>query len=190
MRANLLPPSGEALSLFGAHLDRRLVRDAAAGLFLLGLVSAGTYGIEELRLASLRHQAETVEQTVAENSPHRREIGALAARVARFEQLQREADLRRRSGNDVAATLIAIGNAMPLRVWLDDIDRSNAGFTLTGGANSLEDVGDTLVAVERSVPGYAPSLTSVSREENGPVLHFSVLLRDAAAQPATGGGRP
>jgi hypothetical protein len=33
------------------------------------------------------------------------------------------------------------------------------------------------------MPGYAPSLGSVSREENGSVLHFSLQLQSASARP-------
>ena len=61
IRANLLPASRDALVLFGANLDRRLVRDAAGGLVLLCLVSAGTYGVQEVRLTSLRRDAERLE---------------------------------------------------------------------------------------------------------------------------------
>jgi Tfp pilus assembly protein PilN len=183
IRANLLPASRDALVLFGANLDRRLVRDAAGGLVLLCLVSAGTYGVQEVRLTSLRRDAERLEQSVAANSMQRREVAATAAVVARLEQLRRETEVRRRSGNEVAATLIAIGNAVPLRVWLDGIDRTANGFVVTGAATSLDDVGQTLVAVERSMPGYAPSLAGVSREENGSVLHFSLQLQSASASP-------
>jgi Tfp pilus assembly protein PilN len=184
IRANLLPVSGEALSLFGASLERRLVRDAIAGLIVLCLVSATTYAIEQFRLSGLRHAAESLEQAVALNATRRRELAAMAADVARLEQLQREAETRRRSGNAVAATLIAIGNAVPMRVWLDDIDQSNTGFVVSGGASSLDDVGDALVAVERAMPGFAPSLANISREDSGPVLHFSVQLRDVLAPAA------
>ena len=185
IRANLLPAAGEALSLFGTSLDRKLVRDAVGGLIVLVLVSAGTYAVQEIRLSTLRHHAETLEVSVAANSVRRREIAAMAADVARLQQLQHESEHRRRSGNSVAATLIAIGNAVPLRVWLDDIDQNANGYIVSGGATSLDDVGDTLLAVARSMPGYASSLANVSREQYGQRLHFSVLLHEpAAAAPA------
>ena len=152
IRANLLPVSREPLSVFGATLHRRFVRDAAAGFVFLCLVSGGTYGVEEIRLLSLRTDADRLEQRVAANSSRRREIGAAAADVARLQQLQHEADARRLSGNEVAARLVAIGNAIPLRAWLDGIDKNTAGFAISGGAQSLDDVGDTLVAMGRSLP--------------------------------------
>ena len=184
IRVNLLPASRETVPIFGAHLDRRLMRDAAGGVAFLCIVSAGTYGVQELRLTALRAEAGRLERTVDSNAARRRDIAAGAAEVARLEQLEREADARRRSGNAVAATLIDIGNAVPARVWLDGIDRSTGGFVVTGAATSLDDVGATLVSVERSMPGYAPALASVTREDKSAVLHFSLQLLEPSPPAA------
>jgi hypothetical protein len=179
IRANLLPPPRDALRVLGATVDRRYAREGAIGLVVLCAVAALTFGIECWRASALQAQAVSLERLVAEDAPRRRELAAAAIDVARLEQLQREADARRRSGNDVAATLIAIGNAMPARVWLDGIERGTNGFTVDGGAPSLDDVGDALVSVARWLPRYVPSITSIARADGGGSLHFSVQLQAA-----------
>ena len=184
IRANLLPVSRDSWAFFGGSFDRRA--GAHLALCALAVFFAGgiAFAAQHVRLAIALGEAQRLEERVLQNAGRREHIRTTAADVARLQQLLREAESRRLSGNEIAATLAAIGNAVPAPVWLEGIDRRSDGFVVTGGAETLDQVGDTLVSVARTMPAAQPSLGALSLDERGKSLHFSLVLR-APAQTET-----
>ncbi|GAC1544764.1 MAG: hypothetical protein NVS3B16_13290 [Vulcanimicrobiaceae bacterium] len=173
----MLPRPKERIGVAGLDLDAEYLRQALFGLLVVLAVAGIGVGIESLRLARLDSATVEQELRIATNAPRRAQVKSLALEVARYQSFAREAHAYRRSGTDVAVALARIGNSIPERVWLDSLDRQTDGYTVAGGAASVDTLGGTIVALGRALPDTHAMLVNIdNRASQGNGVRFSARI--------------
>jgi hypothetical protein len=153
IRANLLPRPRESASLFGLRIDSEYAREAIAALGLSILVASIGFCIETLRIAHLEADVAIQERAIDARSVERASAKDLALETARYERIDREARLYRSSGNAIAVQIARLGNRTPSNVWLDTMEHTESGYTLSGNARSIAGIGNAMAAL-----GGAPNI--------------------------------
>ncbi len=185
IRANLLPRPKDDVRLFGFAVDAEYVRAALAGAAVVLLVAAVGFGIVRARIARLTALVANADAAIAERAPQRLEAKGLALDVARYQAFSRETTAFRRSGSDAAIVVARIGNSVPRAVWLDELERGPDGYTVAGGARSVDAIGETMLALATSLPAARAELVSLdARSGEAHAIRFSAHVgATAGAEP-------
>jgi Tfp pilus assembly protein PilN len=146
IRANLLPRPKESISFFGLRVDSEYAREAIAALGLSVLVAAIGFSIENFRVSHLEVDIADQERAIDARSIERASAKDLALATARYERIDRDARLYRSSGNAAAVQVARIGNRIPKDVWLDTMEHTGSGFTVSGDSQSIGDIGTAIAA--------------------------------------------
>jgi Tfp pilus assembly protein PilN len=149
IRANVLPRPKESISLFGIRVDSEYAREALGALGLSILIASIGLSLEAMRIAHLEADVAEQERAIVSRSIERAAAKELALETARYELIDRDARLYRTSGNAIAAQIARIGNRIPSGVWLDTIEHTNSGYTVSGDARSIAGIGDTIDGFSR-----------------------------------------
>jgi hypothetical protein len=157
IRANVLPRPKESLSLFGLRIDSEYAREALAALGLSIIVASIGLSLEAMRIAHLEAGVSEQERVIDARSFERASAKDLALETARYERIDRDARLYRSSGNDIALQIARIGNRVPSGVWLDTMEHTDSGYTVSGDARSIARIGD-------AIAGFA-SVTKISQAD-------------------------
>jgi Tfp pilus assembly protein PilN len=157
-RFNYLPPDrrAQAATFFEALREPHL-RTPIVAVALALLLVGGVRAVEDRRMnAALRH-LETLEQREAAVAPARRRVQALSTDITRLTKIANDVHGVRVSGIMQAEELAEIGNSLPAHVWLTAIRDADAGWSITGGARRISDVGSAMLALE-----HVPRITSAT----------------------------
>jgi hypothetical protein len=148
--------------LAALHATTRPLRIACAILFVTVAGLAGATAAErqrialaDARLVELRSQAmsaATAARRAAAGDPRDHRVAQFAGRLAAV----RNDTLR--SSN----AAIRIGNALPPRTWLVQLDAVSGGWTIAGKSMSIGEIGATLRALQRLDERSSAHLVSVS----------------------------
>ncbi len=144
----------------------------------LALIFLGTVrGVEDWRIAALEHELAVARSHDAATSIARTQVASLTAEVARLRRIDDYVRSVRRSGSERAEELASIGNTLPAHVWLTAIRDTGSGWSITGGARAVADVGSALLALER-VPRVASTmLVSAQRgDREGLAVQYELRL--------------
>jgi len=188
MRANLLPRPRENVRIFGLGFDRDAVRDVLLGIAIVIVVAVLGFAIESFRLGRIEAAQTRADAALAASASDRREAKELAQDVARYQQIAREALFYRDSGADVALAIVRLGNELPSRVWLDDLEHENNAYRVSGDTADIGLVGETIVALGRSDPTATAKLLNIEDRHSAGV-HFQANLR-RPGDPASTPGMP
>jgi hypothetical protein len=188
IRANLLPRPKETFGAFGVEFDADYVRQTIVGSAIVFVVTLLGLGVEQVHIARLRVAAEGLEAAIVLRAPERAESKNLALDVARYQEFAREAQLSRRSGPEAAIEIAHIGNDIPKRVWLEGLAHADTGYELTGGALSVDVVGNAILSLTHAVPSGGASLVSVENRALEGVRFDAHVGSSATAAGSSGDG--
>jgi Tfp pilus assembly protein PilN len=149
IRANVLPRPKESVSLFGIRVDAEYAREALGALGLSVLIAAIGFSLEAMRIAHLEADVANQERAIDARSVERSSAKNLALEAARYERIDLEARRYRSSGNAVAVQIARIGNRIPNGVWLDTMEHTDSGYTVSGDARSIAGIGDAIAGFSR-----------------------------------------
>jgi Tfp pilus assembly protein PilN len=153
IRANLLPRPKESVSFFGLQVDSEYARETLAALGLSVLVASIGFSLETLRIAHLEADVAAQERAIDARSTERASAKDLALETARYERIDRDVHRYRASGNAIAVQIARLGNRTPSNVWLDTMEHTESGFTVSGRARSIAGIGNAMAAF-----GSAPNI--------------------------------
>ncbi|MGH7728850.1 MAG: hypothetical protein ACREM2_08675 [Vulcanimicrobiaceae bacterium] len=182
IRANLLPRRSDRLSLFGATIERDLLRRLGIGLAVIVAVALLGIAIESLRLQRLGALAQREEAILAREAPLRRAAQRLAMEVAGYQEFAREAAATRASGAQAALAIARLGNAIPRDAWLDRLAADAGGFTVSGASRSVSAIGRTIVLLGRAFPAARAGVVSLDDRDRGP-LRFTAEVVEVTPAP-------
>jgi len=167
IRANLLPRPKESVSLFGLRVDSEYAREAIAALGLSLLVASIGFSLETLRIAHLEADVAAQERAIDARSTERASAKDLAIETARYERIDRDAHLYRTSGNAIAVQIARLGNRTPNNVWLDTMEHTESGYTVSGNARSIAGVGNAMAAFGGAPDILRADLVSIDAKRSG-----------------------
>jgi hypothetical protein len=192
IRANLLPRRRETLSVLSFELELDLLKEIGLSLAIVLIVALIGVEIERLRIDRLAGAASELEARVAANAPEREMTRRLMLEVAHYQEFEREAGTYRRSGATAAIAVARIGNSVPQNVWVDEISRVDNGYTIEGGAHSVDSLAGAISSLGHVEPSDRASLVNVTNDDrSGGGVHFSARLvppmtpSNAPPQPVT-----
>lgn len=176
IRANLLPRPKERVGFAGIDIDAEYLRQCACAIALIAIVTLVGVGIETFRLSHLRAAAESQNAVIAMNAPLRAKIASLALEVARYQNISREAHAFHRSGADVAIAIARIGNSIPANVWLTSLAHESLGYDVVGGANTVDDLGGTMLSLGRALPRSTARLVNIDNRSRSDAVVFTARV--------------
>jgi Tfp pilus assembly protein PilN len=144
IRANVLPRPKESVSLFGIRVDSEYAREALGAFAFSVLIASIGFSLETLRIAHLEADIAEQERAIDARSTERASAKDLALEAARYERIDRDARLYRSSGNSITVHIARIANRIPSDVWLDTIEHTDSGYTLSGDSRSIAAIGDAI----------------------------------------------
>lgn len=151
---------------------------------LFAMATAGialVTGIEQRRLADLDRRVIELRSTAQRAAAA---AGRAAAGNATFEhmrQLAARLALARRETIESSNAAILVGNALPPRTWLVQLDATSpAHWTLSGKSMTLDEIGTTLRALQRLDGRSTLRLVSVSSNAQPGKPYDFVITRETA----------
>jgi hypothetical protein len=108
--------------------------------------------------------------------------GLLSSNVHRLQEIDRDAEWLRKSGQWVALRLAYIGNAVPANVSISHMEQNKDGWVINGDASTLGDV-----ATEgRNFSGISPGLNTTidSITKAGTALSYKVEILSPPPAPS------
>lgn len=176
IRANLLPRERSRVVILGLSLEIDRIHYAAAVALIATLAFSATAAIEWWRAQYVREAALRLEVSLARQDHLRRRVASLAREVALLQQIDRESEDAHHSGNDAAAALGRIGNAVPAGVWLDALTPAPDGYLMSGGGRSLDEIAAMLSAFARL--DAAVALVRIEQPIGSNRLGFAVRVKE------------
>jgi len=177
-RVNFLSAARSRTTVFGLPLATSTIPRALTFALVAALSAGLTARIEADRLAAFEAAARSAAAEIA--SKHDRD-GSLRLVADRLLALRAERDRREiaaHSGNDVAAVVAGIGNALPATMSLESLMRQGEDFVIAGDAESARDLADALRSIGSGLPRFEPLLiASNAMPSREGTLHFTARLK-------------
>lgn len=158
IRFNYLAPDRMSrFVLFLGSLRESAMRGPILAVALSFLLLGAARAVEDWRLRVVHVRLQEMSIREAGTLASRKRVQALTTDVVRLEKIDEYVRAVRRSGVDRAEELAAIGNSLPTHVWLTAIRDTDAGWSISGGARNVADVGTAMLALE-----HVPRVTSAT----------------------------
>jgi hypothetical protein len=146
------------------------IAGAAAVLF------AGAWGLEAQRMAQLDHDLDALNVRVRAAKPAADRASAVIAATARAQTEYARVLAARREAVTSTNTIARLGNALPPRTWLTNVQSTPAGaWTIAGRSDRVAEIGTTLRAIQQFDTRAQTRLVSISASgRTGEVLNFVI----------------
>jgi hypothetical protein len=139
------------------------LRTALAVLALTLLASIGIGTLEHHRLAELDRRLNALRTEASSAAIAARRAGAAARDFARLRAVANRIDEARRETTLSTNAAILIGNHLPPRTWLTELDAlPSGGWSIVGKSAALDQIGATLAALAPIDPAATVRLVSVT----------------------------
>lgn len=157
--------------------DGGALRALAISLLTIAIL-AGLWRIEHTRLSGLDDRIAGLRSEVARAQVAARKAQPQAANLALLRGLKGRLDEARRETIASTNAVIRIGNGLPHRTWLTQLEAAPSGiWTVTGTSTSLEEIGQTLARLAHSDGGAGATLRSISSGLHAnPSFDFTIAL--------------
>jgi hypothetical protein len=152
----------------------RALRTGVPGFALACALAGGIWGFELRVLGGIENDLASVQAGLSADEADDRRLRQAKSAGDTMQALLAALDRQKRSTAQELNALAAIGNALPPNTWLTELHRQTAGtWSMAGRSARLEEIGDTLVALQRLDATGDPRLISVSSKDAGVPLAFT-----------------
>lgn len=163
----------------GALLSLRAPRARRALLLAALTVCAigALHALEDRRVAAANDRLAQARARAAAVAAARRRVTAISTDVTRLSRLEERVRAVRLSGLERARELALIGRTLPPHVWLSAIRDKSSDWELDGGALSLGELGNAMLALDR-LPRTAGASLLWAQAGSGadPTLRYELRL--------------
>ena len=142
------------------------------------LVVFAWYGLERYWLASAEHEEVLATTRLAESRADLATTKLVRADVDQLLALDRRLRDIRLSGTSLAENLSDIGNHVPAHAWLTSISNVQDGLEISGRADSLISLSETVADLLSSRTAMSPTLVRASKDDRAKnLVAFTVQVK-------------
>ena len=147
---------------------------ALAGVAVL--LPALTWAVEVQRLGRLDRELAVLQARVETARPAVERAKIVIAATVSARRLDERIRVARREAIASTNTIARLGNALPSRTWLTNIQTTTAGtWTIAGRSDRVAEIGTTLRAIQQFDPRATAQLVSISADgQTGSLLNFVI----------------
>lgn len=174
IHSNLLPK--EQLSkqkFFGIVIEEKTLFRAGVSIGLSCILLLCLNLVLNAQINDLQNRLEENNLQIATLRTQTNDVTVLSKNVERLQQIDRDSDWLRRSGQETALRLAVLGNAIPKGAWFQHIVQDQKGWQIDGGAKSLDQISNVI----RNISGESAGLfTSFSNVSTGQTLEYKLQI--------------
>lgn len=180
IRANLLPPEKNKKTFLGVKVEKIDFIRAGLTFAAVALLSLGIQFTYDAQANNKQSELDDINNHLAAMATQTNTLGQLSADVHRLQEIQRDSDWLKASGQTAALRLALLGNAVPPGAWVEHITHDKTGWVISGGVNDLKTLPIVARDFNKVSPGLITSFSNIDTQKN---INYKMSIVEPQATP-------